>query len=267
MPGLARPHQPTELESRLEAQRKQLDELLRRFTEQHPDVISARRTIAGLEKQRREEVDATKAANAAVGGAAATNPVYQQLRVSLASAEANVASLRTQLGGKQARLQELRATASRIPVVEAELAQLNRDYDIIRRNYEQLVSRRESASLGVKIDQSSPMAEFRVIEPPQIAPGAVFPSRSMLAGLVVLFALACGVAAMFAASHFVPTFDDVKALREFSGRPVLGAISSLVTEASRKRVRLESAAFAGAMGLFLVVNSAWVVWVVAASRL
>jgi polysaccharide chain length determinant protein (PEP-CTERM system associated) len=267
MPGLARPHQPTELEGRLEAQRKQLDELLRRFTEQHPDVVSARRTIAALEQQRREEVEATKAANAAVGGAAATNPVYQQLRVSLASAEASVASLRTRLGGQQARLQELRATASRIPVVEAELAQLNRDYDIIRKNYEQLVSRRESAALGVKIDQSSPMAEFRVVEPPQVVPGAVFPSRAMLAALVVLFALSCGVAAMFAASHFMPTFDDVKALREFSGRPVLGAITSLVTDLSRKRLRLEGAAFAGAMGLFLITNSAWVLWVRAASRL
>ena len=267
MPGVARPHVPTELEVRLETQRKQLDELLRRFTDEHPDVVSARRTIAVLEQQRRQEVEVTKAANAASGGTAATNPVYQQLRVSLASAEANVASLRTQLGGQQARLQELRATASRIPVVEAELAQLNRDYEIIRKNYEQLVSRREAAALGVKIDQSSPMAEFRVVEPPQIAPGAVFPSRAMLAAMVVLLALACGVAAMFAAAHFVPTFDDVKALREFSGRPVLGAITSLATSARRKRLRVEGAAFASAMALFLVVNSAWVLWVRTSDKL
>lgn len=267
MPGVARPYQPTELEVRLETQRKQLDELLRRFTDEHPDVISARRTIAGLERERRQEIETTKASNAAAGGSAATNPVYQQLRVSLASAEANVASLRTQLGGQQARLQELRATASRIPVVEAELAQLNRDYEIIRKNYEQLVSRREAASLGVKIDQSSPMAEFRVVEPPQIAPGAVFPSRSMLAALTVLIALGCGIAAAFAASHFVPTFDDMKTLRDFSGRPVLGAITHLATHANRKRVRIEGAAFAGAMGLFLIVNSAWVLWVATAAKL
>jgi polysaccharide chain length determinant protein (PEP-CTERM system associated) len=252
----------SELDVRLETQRKQLDELLRRFTESHPDVVSARRTIASLEHERREAVAAAKSTESAqIGGTAPTNPVYQKLRISLAEAEANVAALRTQLGGQQARLEAVRSTASRIPVVEAELAQLNRDYDVIRKNYDQLVSRREAASFGVKIDQSSPVAEFRVIEPAQVSTGAVFPSRAVLAALVVVSALACGAGSAFLASRLLPTVDDVKTLRDLAGRPVLGTVLPVVTIETRRAARKQQSAFGMALGAFLLTSASWVTWI------
>lgn len=254
----------TETETRLEAQRKQLDDLLRRYTEQHPDVVAVRRTIAQLEAQRRADLDARKARGS---GNAATNPVYQQLRLSLATAEANVASLRTQLGVQSGRLADARGMASRVPQVEAELVQLNRDYDIIRKNYDQLVARREAASLGVKIDQSSGLTDFRVVEPPQTAPTPVFPSRRILAALVLLLAIAGGLAAAYAMSRFARTVINAKALAELSRRPVLGTISVVSNDERVAAVRRERTAFAGAAGFFLVANLAWLAWVVVSSRI
>ena len=85
----------------------------------------------------------------------------QQVKLALAEAEANVASLRVRVGDAQSRLGQLRASASRMPEVEAELKQLNRDYDVIRRNYESMVSRREKASLSEDVDATR-SAQFRV---------------------------------------------------------------------------------------------------------
>ena len=45
-----------EIDARLELQKKNLDGLLQRFTEQHPDIISARKLIKDLEDQKRKEV-------------------------------------------------------------------------------------------------------------------------------------------------------------------------------------------------------------------
>ena len=263
----------SEHEARLDTLKKQLDELLRRYTDEHPDVVSTRRTIGQIEVLKRQDLEAKRAALAgsfkggASGAAAATNPVFQKIRFALAEAEASVASLRVRLGTQQARLNETRALASRAPQTEAELTQLNRDYDIIRKNYEQLVARRESASLGVKIDQTAPLAEFRIIEPPRTAPNPVFPNRVSLALLAALGAIAAGIAAALFKSRLHPVVSSTKALRELSGRPVLGSVSLLVGEPARQRQRLSLVGLVGAIASLMLVQAAWVGWVAVHSKI
>lgn len=250
---------PTELDSRVETQRKQLDELLRRYTDQHPDVVNARRIVNQLEAQRiaENDVKAKQSSNRAAGSAA-TSPVYQRIRISLADAEANVASLRSQLGAQQHRLDEMRATGSKVPQAEAELAQLNRDYDIIRKQYDLLVTRREAASLGVKVDKSAQLADFRIIEPPRVAPKAVFPDRRALALAAMLVALTAGIAAAYGLSRLAPSFISAQALREFSKRPVLSSIGFHPTAQTLSSSRRELMRYSGVLGAFFVFHGMWI---------
>jgi polysaccharide chain length determinant protein (PEP-CTERM system associated) len=251
-----------ELDARIDGSRRQLDELLRRFTDQHPDVVSLRRQIEQLEADRRAEAERRAAQNGRPRAAAGVaSPVYERLRVSLAEAEANVASLQAQLGAQQARLEEARNTAVKVPQVEAEYAQVNRDYDVIRRNYDSLVSKRESARMGVDLDQSAQIAEFRVVEPPRVLPSPVFPGRRMLAALVVLAAIAAGVFAAYARARASPVISDAATLREFTKRPVLGEISAVIDGAARVAARKEVLRFVGVTAVFLAANAAWVMWV------
>ena len=251
---------PSELDARIDTQKKQLDELLRRYTEAHPDVISARQTIRQLEAQRTSERVAAKASGNH-GGSAATSPVFQRIRVSLAEAEANVASLGSQLSAQQARLAELRGSASKVPAAEAELAQLNRDYDVIRHNYELLVSRREAASLGVKMDASAQLADFRVIEPPHVAPKAVFPDRTTLAWLFMFASLGAGLALAYGLSLVYPTFSTPKQLEAVSKRPVIGMISSVTTARLVTERRRDLQYVVLVMAVFFVTQGVWIMLV------
>ena len=249
---------PSEIDARIEAQRKNLDELLRRYTEEHPDVVATQRTIAQLERQKKAEAEGGKVRPR---GNAATSPVYQRIRIALAEAEAKVASLRTELAVQQGRLDETRAKAGKLPEVEAELAQLNRDYDVLRKNYDQLVSLRESASLGVKLDQGAQLADFRIVEPPRVSPKPVFPNRLILSVLMLAAALGGGIAVAFLLDLIYPSFRSVKQLRELSGRPVLGAVSMFVSDDARSRERRQLFAFVGATSLLIVLNVAWIAWI------
>ena len=253
-----------EIDSRIESQRKQLDDLMRRFTEDHPDVINARRLVARLEDQRRQELGA-KASDPSrrPSGTAATSPVYQKLRISLAESEAQVASLRSQLAAQQSRLDQTRSLAGRLPQVEAELVQLNRDYDVIRKNYDQLVARRESALLAVKLDESSQLEDFRVVEPPRVASTPVFPGTTHLALLTLLLAFGGGVAAALGADWLRPTLHSTLALEQLSGRPVLGRVARSKTEAYTVAVRREFRRFAAASALLVTAQSIWLVWIFA----
>lgn len=265
----ATPQVRSDAENRLEQTRRQLDELLRRYTDEHPDVVASRRLITTLEKQVRAEADMRTRADASrsTGGGAATSPVYQKIRMSLSQTEADIASIRSRLAAEQAQLEEARALAHRVPQVEAELAQLNRDYDVIRRNYEQLVSRRETASLGVKLDESAQLAEFRIVEPARVSPTPLAPSRYHLALGTILFSVLSGIAAAYIASALRPTVSDAKALKALSGRTVVGTVSMFVRPDQHILDRRNMTRFLTVSGVIVVLQVVWVVWVVLSKRM
>lgn len=250
-----------EIDARIDAQRRQLDELLRRFTELHPDVVSTKRLIERLEQQKEQEMEAARkrAAENRTRSVPQSNPVMQQVKLAFAEAEANVAALRVRLSDTQGRLAQLRSTANRVPQVEAELAQLNRDYDVVRRNYEALVAQREKASMSEEVDNTR-LAQFRVIEPPRTADKPVFPNRMGLAPIALLASLVAGVAATFLAVQLMPSFSSTRALRALTDRPTLGTVSIFKTDEMVRHARRNGSAFVLALGGLITVYAAWIVW-------
>jgi polysaccharide chain length determinant protein (PEP-CTERM system associated) len=165
--------------ARIDALQRNLDAMLQRFTEKHPDVVSTRRLIKELEEQKQEEIVARrKTALTNPSSSVNTNPVYQQLKVSLSETEARVAALKTRVAEYQVRYDRLKSAIALVPQIEAEFAQLNRDYEINKKNYEQLVQRRESASLGSEMDNAAGV-DFRLIDPPRASPKPVAPNRAL----------------------------------------------------------------------------------------
>ena len=247
----------SEIDARIDTLKRNLDNLLQRYTEQHPDVMGTRRIIAELEEQRRKE-----AAARARGGPAkpevtsSANPVYQRLRVSLAESEANVASLRARVAEYERRSQQLKDSARLVPEVEAQLAQLNRDYETIKKQYEQLVARRESAHISDELRAVSGSVEFRVIDPPRVPSTPVAPNRLVLMPLTLLASLGVGLLASFGAFRLWPTFVDRASLKDVTGLPVLGSVSFQQTAESRRKSRLALIRFVSALGTLIIAFAA-----------
>ena len=251
-----------ELDSRIEAQRRQLDELLRRYTDQHPDVILTRRLIETLEAERRQEKAArAKALKEQTLAGAPNNPVFQRIRVAISEAEANVAALRARSAELRSRMDKLKAGAERVPQMETELIQMNRDYEILKSNYAALVSRREQASIGKDVEDIGSGAEFRLIDPPRATPKPVFPDRMAMVGMVLALSLGGGLFASFAYAQLFQTVQDARSLREICKRPVLGAVSMLATIPMLNRRRMLHAAFGSGLASLLLFFGAWVGWV------
>lgn len=244
-----------EIDSRIDSLKKQLDELERRYTDKHPDVVGTQRIIEQLEKQRAEELKTRRKTNSPALNANA-NPVYQQMKIQLVEAEANIASLKTRVAEYQARQAQLRDFMKLGPQVEQELAQLNRDYEVNRRNYEGLVSRRESANISVEMESSAGVAEFRVIDPPSVPLKPAAPNRRLLMPLVGLLSLMLGAACALLISQIRPTFHDSRSLRDFTGLPILGSVSLIRSPERRKRQRRQLAVFAGGVGSLMAAFAA-----------
>jgi len=251
-----------EIDARIETQKRSLDTLMQRYTDQHPDIVSTRRLLKELEEQKKREVaELRKLALAAPpspsqGAAGGANSALQELTRMMATAEVQVAALKARVSEYQSRYAAARVSIRTSPQIEAEASQLNRDYAIVKKNYEDLVSRRQAAVMSGDLDMASGVADFRLIDPPRVAPRPVSPNRLLLLPTALAVAMLAGLFAAFAASQLRPVYHDVQELRAKTGVPLLGVVSLVlgdeqVREERAGRVRFY-AGTGGLLGGFLV---------------
>jgi polysaccharide chain length determinant protein (PEP-CTERM system associated) len=240
--------------SRIQELQRREEELLLRYTEKHPEVIAVRATIVDLKKQQEEELARVRAGQGATGTLSQslkTNPVYQGIRVELNRTEVQIAELRRDLGQRQARLAELQKLVNNVPEVEAELARLNRDYEVTRTQYQQLVQRLETAKLSEDAARTGTVS-FQVIDPPAAQLEPVAPDRVLLLAGIFMLALGAGFGAAYLLNQTRPVFYDVRTLTEALGLPVLGPITRAWVDRARLRERMQLLAFSCGGALLVV---------------
>jgi polysaccharide chain length determinant protein (PEP-CTERM system associated) len=204
-----------------------LDELLLKFTDKHPDVIAARQTLAELKARRAAEIESLRRGdpNAVAASGASSNPVYQGTALALTQADVEIAALRAELEQHQDKAAQLHRLLNVAPQVEAEYAQLNRDYDVNKAQYTALLQNYEKARMGEKADTAGSV-RFQIVEPPTADFIPVWPPRMQLLVAVFLGALGCGAALAYALHLLWPVISSARALERLTQFPVLGVVSS-----------------------------------------
>jgi hypothetical protein len=172
--------------------------------------------------------------------------------MSLSQADADLAAIRGQMQAQQALVSDLQARVRSVPEVEAELSQLNRDYEVNKRNYDTLVQRLESARISEQAQKTEDV-KFRVIEPPTVPFKPSGPQRALLNTLALLAALGVGLGIAIVLSQLRPTFATRDALQKITGLPVLGSITSAVQAAMVPWYRRQGVMVVGAVSLLVVV--------------
>jgi hypothetical protein len=124
----------------------------------------------------------------------------------------------------------LKAAVDKVLQVEAEQAQLNRDYEIMQKRHQELLARLEAARLSRDIDTRSGSVRFRIVDPPRVPSTPSGPPRALLSSLVVVLGLGAGLVLAFLMSQVRPTYDDRLTLNTVTGYPVLGSISMVWTK-------------------------------------
>ena len=137
------------------------------------------------------------------------------------------------------------------------MAQLNRDYNVIRHDYEELVQRRETASISGDIDASERLAEFRVVEPPRLNPAPLFPGRQAMIGIALLLSVAAGALCCYGATRIVPTICDACTLRSLTDRPMLGSVSLVQSEGLLLSERRQNVLFGVTVAALFALYGAW----------
>lgn len=237
--------------SRINEAQARLDELLLRFTDKHPDVIAARATLAELKSRREAEIEKLRRGDASVvaSSGVSTNPVYQSIQLQLNQVDVEIASLRGQVAQHRAKAADLKQRLDVAPKVEAEYAQLNRDYDNNKALYTALLANYEKAQLGERADDAGSV-RFENVQPVNAPFGPVAPRRTLLLATVLLLSLVAGGGLCYLLHMLNPVVGSMRGLVELSDLPVLGVVSAAFPRELAVRARGDLLRFLGAGGLF-----------------
>ena len=134
------------------------------------------------------------------------NPVYQSLKIQRSKVEVELASLRAELADRQARVDRLKKMVDVIPQVEAELNRLNRDYDVVKARYGQMLQRWEDLQTGKRVKTGTDQVQFRIINPPFAATDPAGPPRALYLFGAFVVSLGVGLGIAFLMNLLRPVF-------------------------------------------------------------
>ncbi|MFS0849142.1 XrtA system polysaccharide chain length determinant [Novosphingobium panipatense] len=223
----------------------------RGLTENHPDVIAARNQAAALR---------AAAAQEAASGGGTPNPAYTSLQSIRAERQASVQALQSRKAAAQSDIASLTASAISDPELATEAQRINRDYDVLRQQYDKLLQDREELRLRGEVKTEREAVKFQVVDPPTTPRTPVAPNRPLLLLGVLMAGVAGGCAGAFVLSRVRSVFATTSGLEKATGLPVLGAISHNLTDAARalqaKRLKYFFAGTAALGGFFVVLLAA-----------
>jgi polysaccharide chain length determinant protein (PEP-CTERM system associated) len=201
----------------------------RGWTDSHPDVVGIKSQIARLRPLAAREGGG--------GGGGMPNPSYVSLRAMVAEREGQVQAVQMRKNQLQADLAQLSSKQATEPGAAAEQDRLNRDYEVLKRQYDKLLEDREQVRLRSDVRSKTDAVSFRVIEPPSQPRVPAAPNRPLLLTLVLFVAIGGGAGIAFVRGQLQTTFPTQSRLEQATGLPVLGSISETFTDAQRAHNR------------------------------
>lgn len=241
-----------EMDERIQTVSKNLDNLRMQYTEDHPDILAAKRLLTQLQAKKLAEQKISRPTASSLSN----NMMFQQIKISLSEAESKLAATRVRVEEYNQRYNKLKDLSSAAPEIESQLAQLNRDYSVNKENYEKLVASRESAKISSDLNATTQMMTFRVIDPPTLPLSPIGPNRFRLFTLTFVMAVILGVLGAVAMSKIRPTFTSQYELLEATGLPILGTVSMNWTEGEKIRRQRSLVGFAVTSSLLMVFYAA-----------
>jgi polysaccharide chain length determinant protein (PEP-CTERM system associated) len=230
----------------------ELDEARARYTETHPDVVRLKSQIAKAEK-RKQQIEAstqnpqTPGADDGKGGGVApadlqsVSPILQ-LESQLKATEQEIKDTQSQLTATEEQIRDYQSRLNVSPIREQKLADLTRDYDQSKANYESLLKKQMQSQLATNLEKRQQGQQFSILDPPSLPRKAAFPNRmkfslvGMAAGLLLGIVLAIGFEKI---GDRVRTEGDLRTIRVPKGidivsTSVLAGIPYIATPAEER---------------------------------
>ncbi len=239
----------------LEIAQARLRALEMRYTPEHPDVRAQKATIRELEAKLTAE-------NAVRPASSPLKPVTlaeasRQKRVRELNTE--IQNLDTQLDRKHGQERQLedqiasyQAKVNAAPTREAELKEMNRDYETLQNTYTSFLSKREDAKVAANLERTQSGEQFRVLDQARVPERPYSPKimKINMAGAFLGLAIGLGVVALL--EYRDSTFKTGAEVEQLLQLPVLALVPMMASEMERRGRQRRGKLLALAVGVIVV---------------
>ena len=233
---------------------RRLSSLLLTYTEDYPDVVSIRYQIDDIRRVMSSPEGMEETARESNNNDPILNPLYQEIRSRLSQTNTDTKAKRKRLSVLNGLMEQEFERSKRIAARGAEAAELNRDYSVTKRIYEDMLERKEKARLSMTLNVEGQGVTYRVQDPP-LPPHAPSGLRYMhfvvvgpLVGLLMVLGLAVAYVILDPRVRFSAQLEGV-------GAPLLAVVPHVSTPLSKRIFKKDIWVYAGLglaiMGIYL----------------
>ena len=248
------------IDQELDRLKAQLADLSSHYTDKHPDVRKTKEQIARTEKMRERLLADIDKSNAKVDNAgsnpkepksAAVLEMESQLnanRIEIASHERAIRDLEAKVSDYQARL-------NMAPVMEQQFADITRDYEQSKTDYDQLLAKKNQSAMATDLERTKQGEHFTMLDPPNLPTRPYKPYRLMMCGVGALLGLVMGGAVAAGPELVSGRLYSEKEIKKIAPFEILGEIPELATAAEQTAAKrqLIAVSFAAIVVMFCVL--------------
>jgi protein tyrosine kinase modulator len=211
-------------ETRVMLLQRELAEARAMYTDKHPEVVRLQEDLAAARKDvatERQKPTADRLAQLQL------DPAYRQLvadremaRLRIRELERAEQDARRQIGVYQSRVEQA-------PMVEQQLTNVQRDYDLEKQQYADLSNRLHAAQITENVERNRRGEQFTVLYAANypLEPTKPVPLRVML--IAILTGVVLGAALTLAREYFDRSVHDVRDIRDEFELPVVGVVGRI----------------------------------------
>jgi len=230
------------LDQELDKLKAQLADISSHYTDRHPDVRKIKEQIAKTERMKQQiaaDPESSSTDDPKAKGAFATAPrnagdiremspmveLESQLKVNhieVGNRERAIQELQAKIGEYQARL-------NREPVREQQLADLTRNYDQSRANYDSLLKKKNDSELATSLERRQQGQHFRILDPPSLPVKPYSPNRVKLSGIGLLIGLVLGAVGVAGSEFIDDRLHSEEEIKKLLPVAIISQIPDIVT--------------------------------------
>jgi len=265
--GSANQTSPGDLLSELAMKKRRLEQLSEKFTPLYPSVVLARREVEQLEakiaKQRQSAKTSDGVSSPDLQNTNWDSAELGRLRDQIAAIDLETIALKRENANAVRSIETIQHKVERLPQREQEMISLSRDYENIKRSYDDLLGKQIQSQISQKLEEKQKGEQFTILEPANLPTNPFKPDRLKILALALMASLVIGAGGAVVLEMLDPKLRGAKDFKGFFDIPILACLPVIENAEYRRRIAVRRAvviggliSIAGAYLVLLVVHGA-----------